>query len=78
MRKVREILRLRYACELSERQIAQSCNLSEGSVSNYLRRAEAAGLSWPLSGEWDDAVVEAKLFSSKGEGDIPPFFRRGS
>ena len=71
MRKVREILRLRYACELSERQIAQSCNLSEGSVSNYLRRAEAAGLSWPLSGEWDDAVVEAKLFSSKGEGTRP-------
>lgn len=37
MRKVKEILRLRHVCGLSERQIAQSCNLSKGSVSNYLR-----------------------------------------
>ena len=71
MRKVREILRLRYACELSERQIAQSCNLSKGSVSNYLRRAEAAGLSWPLPDEWDDAALEARLFAVKGEAARP-------
>ncbi len=71
LRKVREILRLRYACELSERQIAQSCALSKGSVSNYLRRAEAAGLSWPLSAEWDDAALEARLFAVKGEASRP-------
>ena len=71
MRKVREILRLRYACELSERQIAQSCNLSKGSVSNYLRRAEAAGLSWPLNEEWNDAALEARLFAVKGAAARP-------
>ena len=71
MRKVKEILRLRHACGLSERQIAQSCNLSKGSVSNYLRRAEAAGLPWPLPETLDDTALEAKLFTAKGRSVRP-------
>ena len=71
MRKVKEILRLRHACGLSERQIAQSCNLSKGSVSNYLRRAEAAGLSWPLPETLDNTALEAKLFAAKGRSVRP-------
>lgn len=71
MRKVKEILRLRHACGLSERQIAESCNLSKGSVSNYLRRAEAANLSWPLPEAVDDTALEAKLFAAKARAARP-------
>lgn len=71
MRKVKEILRLRHACGLSERQIAESCNLSKGSVSNYLRRAEAVNLSWPLPEELDDTALEAKLFAARARAARP-------
>jgi DNA-directed RNA polymerase specialized sigma24 family protein len=59
MRKVKEILRLRYGLGLSVRQIAHSCSMSHGSVSNYLQRAQVAHLSWPLQDELDDIAIEA-------------------
>ena len=48
MRKILEILRLKHELELSNRKIAQSCNVGRNTVSNYLSRAKKAGLSWPL------------------------------
>ena len=36
MRKVREILRLGLVCQLSQRQIAQSCHMSQASVSKFM------------------------------------------
>jgi len=36
--------------------------VSRPTVAEYLRRAKAAGLSWPLSSELDDAELERKLF----------------
>jgi transposase len=62
MRQIREVLRQKWALGLSNRQIAQSCGLSRPTVAEYVKRAEAAGLSWPLAGEFDDAKLEAKLF----------------
>jgi hypothetical protein len=35
-------------------------------VCKYLKRAEAAGLTWPLPEGWDDARVEAALFPRSG------------
>lgn len=64
MRKVREILRLKYGMGLSGRQIARSCSISTGAVCGYLQRAHAAGLSWPLPSELDDTALEALLFPS--------------
>ena len=40
MIKIREILRLRFAADLSVRQIARSQNLSTGVVSKYIQRAQ--------------------------------------
>lgn len=60
MRKIREALRLKYACGQSERRIAESCGMARSTVNDYLRRAEQAGLSWPLPAEIDN---EAKLGS---------------
>ena len=63
MRKLREVIRLRLACGLSGRAIAQSCRLSVSTVSGYLGRIAVAKLGWPLPGELDDdTVLERLLF----------------
>ncbi len=62
MRKIKEVLRLRYEAGLGHRQIARGCSLGLGTVHDYLRRAEAAGLKWPLPEGWDDDQLESTLF----------------
>lgn len=64
MRKIREILRLKHEVGLSARQIARSCSVSRSTVSEYLSRASAAGLSWPLDDGMDETSLERLLFSS--------------
>lgn len=61
MRKIRDALRLR-ANGLTTREVGESIGVGRTSVSVYLKRAERAGLSWPLSDEMTDAVLEALLF----------------
>ncbi len=48
MRKIKEILRLKWGCSLSNRQIGISCSISHSTVADYVLRAKLAGLSWPL------------------------------
>ena len=48
MRKIKEVLRLRFEVGLGQRQIARSCSIGLGTVHDYLQRAEAAGVTWPL------------------------------
>ncbi len=62
MRKIKEVLRLCWAHGLSKRKTARSCGISRPAVDEYLRRAEAAGLSWPLPAELDDGTLERLLF----------------
>lgn len=62
MRKIREVLRLRWQQGLSHRQIVTSCQLGQGTVAEYLRRAKAAGLCWPLPDSLTDAELEGRLF----------------
>ena len=62
MRKIRELLRLRWEQHLPQRVIANGLALSQGSVSDYLHRARRAGLTWPLPDALDDAGLEALLF----------------
>ncbi len=62
MRKIREVLRLKFEQHLTNRQIALSCNISRPSVAHYLAKAAAAGLSWPLPEEQDDTVLERLIF----------------
>jgi transposase len=63
MRKLRNVLRLKYDTKLSQRAIAQACGLGLGTVTTYLQRATAAGLTWPLPDDLDDAALEARLFT---------------
>ena len=67
MRQVREILRLKYEQRLAHRAIARACGVGLGTVSEYCRRAQQAGLTWPLPLEWDDAQLEARLFQRVGD-----------
>lgn len=64
MRRIRDVLRLKFAQGLSERSIVASLGLGKGSVGTYLRRARDAGLSWPLPDGLDDDSLELLLFPS--------------
>ena len=64
MRKLREILRLKYERRMRHRAIARACGVGVGTVSEYVGRARRAGLSWPLPAEWDDGTLEARLFAA--------------
>lgn len=65
MRKVKEVLRLRFGLGLTQEQIAVSCNIAQSSVHRYLERAAAAGLSWPLPDDYDDRRVEELLYPTR-------------
>ena len=62
MRKIKEVLRLKWSKRLSNRRIASSCGIARPTVSEYLRRAESAGLTWPLPADVDDGCLERLLF----------------
>jgi transposase len=62
MRKVREVLRLKFECGRSNRQIALSCRIGAGTVSEYLQRARASAVSWEEAKALSDAELEARLF----------------
>ncbi len=73
MRQFREILRLKLEAGLSHREIARACAVGLGTITEYLRRAEAAGLGWPLPEDLDDAAIEARLFAGpSGPGSPRP------
>jgi transposase len=61
MRKIGEVLRLR-AAGFNVRDIARSAGTGKTTVYEYLARAEAAGLRWPLPPELDETALEARLF----------------
>ena len=63
MRRLRDVLRLKYEAGLAHRAIALACTVGLGTVSSYLTRAATAGLTWPLPADLDEAALEARLFA---------------
>lgn len=61
MHTTREILRLRHQLGLSARQVARALSLSHSTVLLYLKRAEEAGVSWPIPEELDDDALARRL-----------------
>ena len=80
MRKIKEVMRLRFELKLGYQQIGRSCAIAVSTVHKYLKRAEDAGLNWPLPEGWDEARVEATLFprieptTEKSPARTPPDF----
>ena len=62
VRKLREILRLKWESRLTHRMIAQSCGISPGTVSDYIQRAQAVGLTWPLPDDLNEETLNRRLF----------------
>lgn len=60
MTKYREILRLK-SLNLSQQNIAHSCNVSKKTVNRVLKRAEELGIAWPLDENDTDAVLAEKF-----------------
>lgn len=71
MRRIRDLLRLKYAQGLSSRAIASSLSISKGAVGAYLSRVRAAGLSWPLPPDLDDDALELLLFPGQVCSRVP-------
>jgi len=62
MRKIKDVLRLKFEACLSHEKIAAATGLSKGAVTNTVRRAVQKGLSWPLPADLDDSRLEAMLY----------------
>ncbi len=62
LRKIREILRLKEQVGVSNRAIARACKISNSTVGEYLRRAQAANLHWPLPDGLSEDDLYRKLF----------------
>ena len=63
MRKIKEILKLKYDANLSYHQIARSINVSTSTVHDIVSRFNRAALSWPLSAELEnESNLERKLY----------------
>ena len=65
MRQIRYTLRL--ASEgVSAREIARMLGVARSTVQDNVKRAQVAGLAWPLPDELTDAALEARLFARNG------------
>jgi IS30 family transposase len=56
MRQLRQMLRLAHE-GVSARAIGRMLGAARSTIQDNLKRAEAAGLAWPLGAEITDAVV---------------------
>jgi len=72
MRKIQEVLRLKWASGLSNRAIARSCSISHSTVKEYLQRAELAGLRWPLLEPLTEDELFKLLFPERLSTDAKP------
>ena len=65
MRQIRYTLRL--ASEgISARAIGRMLGVARSTIQDNLKRAQVAGLTWPLPGDLTDAVLEERLFARNG------------
>src|SRR5690606_12116075 len=70
MRKITETLRLHFECGRSNREISRAIGASPTTVCDYLRRAKAAGLSYPLPEGMGDLALERRLFPPVVPSDV--------
>ena len=64
MRDAREIIRLK-SSSVSTHEIARRLGMARSTVRETLKRAETAGLAWPLPEDMTDGALEAALYASR-------------
>ena len=65
LRTIKEILREKLECGISEREISRSCQVSRSTVADYVRRAAAANLTWTEASLLPEDQIEEKLFPTE-------------
>ena len=59
MRRIRQVLQLQFRARSSARVVAGTVGIGRSTVQDYLARAAAAGLVWPLPAELTDGGAGA-------------------
>ena len=62
MRRIRQVLQLHFCARASARMIAGTVGIGRSTVQDYLTRAAAGGLVWPLPPDLTDEALEQLLF----------------
>ncbi len=76
MRHIKEILRLKFDKQLSIRAISRSCGLPASTVGDYIKRAAAASLSWPLADQLSQEELVSRLMQHPPQGPSQPVSER--
>jgi transposase len=66
MRRIKQLLTMRFGAGASTRTIARELGIAPSTVREYLGRAAAAGIGWPLAADVTDESLMARLFVNAG------------
>ena len=66
MRRIRQLLALHFGAGASSRAIGAELGIAPSTVREYLARAAAAGVGWPLGADDTDESLMARLFVNAG------------
>ncbi len=66
MRRIRQLLALHFGAGASSRAIGAELGIAPSTVREYLARAAAAGVGWPLGADDTDEILMARLFVNAG------------
>ncbi|MDQ6971563.1 MAG: IS21 family transposase [Mariprofundaceae bacterium] len=62
MRKIKEVLRLKWEVGVTDAAVSRSCHVARSTVADCIHRAQVAGLVWPLPDDMNDTRLEALLY----------------
>ncbi|WP_158745670.1 IS21 family transposase [Acidisphaera sp. L21] len=66
MRRIKQLLTMHFGAGASARRIAHEIGVAPSTVREYLGRAAAAGISWPLATDVTDESLMAQMFVNAG------------
>jgi transposase len=70
MRRIREVLRLKFQLGLNDSQVSRSTGIARSTVQEYLQRVTGAGLDAEQLLALNDAALERRLFPSRELRDV--------
>ncbi len=66
MRRIKQLLTMHFGAGASTRAISRELGIAPSTVREYLGRASAAGIGWPLAADVTDESLMARLFVNAG------------
>ena len=70
MTNIKEVLRLKYECGLSIRQIASCTKVSRSTISEIINRFAQGSLQWPLQPQQSESFLNQQLFHDKSPSPV--------